>query len=166
MAVPQFVLLTVPLGLGVDTPDLVDIMKSAGASLRDWIKMQNKKVFVVVSGDLAHHHKIDESTHVMYVPDSSGGDYQTTNKISEASKDFDELIGKWVTEMTSSTLLEANERVKKVGLSYTCCGYGGFHFIQELLVNSGWKGNLQCYARPTYFGMMVAHWEPPKVSPM
>jgi aromatic ring-opening dioxygenase LigB subunit len=161
---PQWIILSSPL-----VPfarDWRERMKDAGRDLLAWIENGTERVFVLVSGDLSHHHD--------WHPELFEGHYhqslnlekckhmaETTKLFPHLATKLDDAILEWATTLDEAQLDAAFEENAKL---HSACGIFGFYFLHGLLDRLQWEmkrlldDEMTVYAHPTYYGMMVAHW--------
>ncbi|CAL8080857.1 unnamed protein product [Orchesella dallaii] len=115
----------------------------------------DRKIAVVISGDLSHYHSNDKNSPYPY---------------SLVSKVFDEFVVNWAkmdmnAETEDASSKEILEKAGGIQNEAGHCGYTGFamlHGMLEELVHQDWrfKSHFYTYQVPTYFGMMVSSWLP------
>jgi aromatic ring-opening dioxygenase LigB subunit len=103
--------------------------------------VRDKRVAVVISGDLAHTH-------------ASDGPYG----LSECAQKFDSIIEQWVQTQKSDLLIDSALQVVTDAKS---CGYSGLVMLDGLLkeANDSYESVLLSNLHPTYFGMLVAYFQ-------
>jgi aromatic ring-opening dioxygenase LigB subunit len=150
---PKCVILSVPRKRLTEPECMVTECLDLGKELGKYFSNSNKRVVVVVSGDMAHTHITNKTN-------------DFSNMSVDLSQDeadiFDQAIGTWAGDPINNekTLIDSSRIVTK----YLSCGYTGFVILQGLLKEissrgSQIKGNVLCNCHPTYYGMMVAMFE-------
>lgn len=140
---------------GVSNTKLVDIGRDIVKTTLLRKEFANKRIAVLVSGDLSHYHANDTTSPYPYSP---------------ISKVFDEYIVNWA-KMDRNAQTENNSgqellsKAAKISGQAGHCGYTGLvmlHGMLEEAVNQNWnyKSHFYTYQVPSYFGMMVASWLP------
>ena len=107
------------------------------------------KVVIVVSGDLAHTHKVSKSNLI----------YNAIPEEIDNADCYDKAIENWANDpiKNEKSLYDAGKIVK----TYLSCGYVGICILHGILSSLNKnsreiKGNVLCNLHPTYYGMMVA----------
>eukprot|EP00054_Salpingoeca_dolichothecata_P024996 m.172375 g.172375 ORF g.172375 m.172375 type:complete len:313 (+) comp25212_c1_seq2:230-1168(+) len=114
-----------------------------------------------LGGELFHHfNNLDDSVYLINSCDLAhthlaSGPYG----FSPAAEPFDRACGRWVETRNSSFLLDTAAGLVEKALS---CGFPGLVILQGLMNASplGWTSNLFSIAHPTYYGMLVAAFQP------
>jgi len=122
-------------------PELLTI----GNTLYEYFQAIPERVMIVISSDLAHTHQAD-------------GPYGYNN----ASGPFDRACGRWANFMDRNALLVDAANLVNKALS---CGFTGLVVMQGILDRAKskgkeWESNLLANFHPTYYGMMVAKFNP------
>ena len=111
----------------------------------------NKKIVIVISGDLSHTHK-----------SSSKFDFPLNLPVNIDADLYDKAIEKWANDPLKNEhcLIDMGKFIK----IYLSCGFTGFLILQGILqqLNSRSfviKGSVLCNYHPTYYGMMAARFE-------
>jgi len=148
----KVVILSQPIFKTLPANEKCNFMIKVGQQFRAFLKTldQSKRIFVIVSGDLAHTHA-HTNNEARFLPADSWTDWEPT---VEASL-FDELIESWANTLNLTKLEEAAKLVNKA----YACGMLGCAFLQGLL-DKDFNGNVHIRKAPTYFGMMVATFFP------
>ncbi|CAL8102091.1 unnamed protein product [Orchesella dallaii] len=118
-------------------------------------EFSNKKIAIVISGDLSHYHSNDTSSPYPYSP---------------FAEVFDKHVVNWAkmdrnAETEAASASEILEQAGSISEKAGTCGYTGLvmlHGMIEELVHRDWnyKSHFYTYHTPTYFGMTVASWIP------
>ena len=129
-----------------------------GSALAEWANLQEKRVFLLVSGDLAHVHGNGRAP---ALPDG-GPDPRYLNAkfptAHAAAAPFEACIAQWVTSETalstgtSKALCDAMTYVEDA----MCCGIEGFVMLDAALRSDHFCGQLLAHEVPVYYGMLVA----------
>ena len=118
---------------------MIDELISLGKDLGEYFESITEKVFVLISGDLAHTYQAD-------------GPY---GKHSSAEP-FDIAIEQWVKTLDSKYLLQEAGSLLNTAL---CCGYTGFVLLGGILesIQKSIVSEVLINTHPTYYGMIVAN---------
>ena len=125
---------------GVDTMrnELLEI-GSAIYDICNKDELGDKKINLVISGDLAHTH----------VEDGPYGYHQSATI-------FDDKVVTW----SESRQIDEVSELFELNETALACGMAGICVLQGLFNRIKVKQVLKHYARPTYFGMLVSSWLP------
>ncbi len=157
-----------PAAIYIGTPSQIHLtskLTSFGRGITKTVikrrEFANKRIAVVVSGDLSHYHSNDPAAPYQY---------------SSVAEIFDRHIVDWAQlDRKEATESESNDYllVKAGNLESQAghCGYPGFLMLHGMIqeaVHQGldykYKAHFYAYDVPTYFGMMVTGWTPAKSS--
>lgn len=118
--------------------DMIPELKNLGKDIGNYLESLNERVFILISGDMAHTYQED-------------GPYG----IHPTAEPFDKAVEKWVTTMDESFLIEKAGSNIYTALS---CGFTGFIMLDSLIKTLGKtiSTDLLVHEHPTYYGMMVA----------
>jgi len=133
------------------------ILEQFGAAISQYLaqnRQSYKRVVMVISSDLSHHHSALPSSPYPYDP---------------SAPVFDNLITQWAKLDRTGTTSESKASellVKNAGAikdSAGSCGYNGLLMLNGLIKNAVGKNckfssKFYEYAAPTYFGMMASGW--------
>lgn len=132
----------IPIGVPRSRYDSLDKMQTdldnIAKSLVDFSDNDNKKISIIISGDMSH-------THIETGP---YGFHETCTQ-------FDELIQEWVKNLTDDEL----KRLLKLNKTALACGMAGICIIQYLSQKIGLNHEFSFYDCPTYFGMIISKWD-------
>lgn len=153
----------VPPAVYIGSPPQVHISKLATIGrgiVKTTLKRKefaNKRIAVVISGDLSHYHSSDPAA---------------PYPLSSVSSVFDKHIVNWAKlDRSAANEKESNDHllVKAGSIEDQAghCGYPGLVMLHGMLqeaVHQSWyyKSNFYAYEVPSYFGMMVTSWTPSK----
>ena len=114
-------------------PELLEL----GRAMRRLIDTSDRRVLVVMSGDLAHTH-------------SAEGPYG----YSAAAEPFDLAVGEWGRSLDVRHL---RRDAAALVTDAKVCGWGGLLTMHGLLERdlAAWKSQVHALAHPTFYGMMV-----------
>ncbi len=137
---PHIIVVSTPLQRYESVTEMVPVLTMLGQHIIDFFTTIEKKVFIGVSGDLAHTH------------DANGpyGYHQT-------SKTFDELIVSWLKDETKEFPLKKALELDTTALS---CGLAPLIFLSTVQKQLKMKKEFLTYGAPTYFGMACAFFLP------
>jgi len=133
-----------PSRRNVDGQAMIPELLRVGSQIYSFLDALPERVIVVISSDLAHTHSAD-------------GPYG----FSPSAAPFDIACGKWASTLDAEPLLETAGSLLKDALS---CGYTGMVMLHGMIRSSGvaWQPRLYANFYPTYYGMLVATFLPPK----
>lgn len=138
----EVIIMSIPRKRYSDLTAMKGELKSIGSKINEIsnnVVFKDRKINVVISGDLAHAHSID-------------GAYG----FHESAKIFDEMVIQWSETREEKHLNELLE-LNKTALA---CGMAGICILQGLFNKIEVEQTLKHYSCPTYFGMMVSSWKP------
>ena len=126
---------------------MIDESIEMGNDISQYFSTLNKNIVVVVSGDLAHTHKVVTKLNLSCL-------YNLTDEADV----FDKAIEKWASDpfTNEKSLIDSGKIVK----TYLSCGFIGFLILHGVFLgirkSFDVKGNVLCNHHPTYYGMMAA----------
>ncbi|ODN01829.1 hypothetical protein Ocin01_04844 [Orchesella cincta] len=137
----------------------IDNLRNIGRDITKTVlhreEFANRKIAVVISGDLSHYHSNDPSSPYPYSP---------------FAEVFDKYVVNWAkmdrnAETENSSAYEILEKAGSLSGRAGTCGYTGLvmlHGMMEELVLREWNftSHFYTYQTPTYYGMTVASWLP------
>lgn len=115
-----------------------ETLTKLGQAVIEFCENQEISTSIIFSGDLSHTHVEDGP----YGYDSS-------------SKEFDSLVQEWSKNPKRKTF----EKILKLQKTALACGMAGISMIQGIVDKHEISINTSFYDLPTYFGMIVNHWE-------
>jgi len=158
----EFIILSTPRGVGLTREEtfkarskLLPVLHDIGGMIREWIDGLRRRVFLLVSGDLAHTHQYDMNVSPLFKPAPTWVDWSST----DSAETFDKGMEHWVSTLSRKEL----EELEPVEGRALACGYTSCFILQGILKEGRekWKGEVSVNLHPTYFGMMAALWLPP-----
>ena len=137
----DYMVLTQPTRRLNQALDMIPELVKLGQDVCSYLQNLNKKVFVLISGDMAHTYQAD-------------GPYG----IHPSAQPFDNAVEKWAKTMDKKFLVE---EAGSMLYSALACGFTGFVFLDSVLKSTKQKiiPEVFCNLHPTYYGMMVAKFE-------
>ncbi|MFX0087296.1 MAG: hypothetical protein ACFFAU_16720, partial [Candidatus Hodarchaeota archaeon] len=132
----KYMIMSIPTRRYDQAKDMIPELGSLGRHLSTYFSNLDKKVIILISGDLAHTH-------------SSESPYGFSQKAEE----FDILIENWIKTGKKELLVKTAAEILDQAL---CCGFTGLIILQGILQNIDFKSNLIIRINPTYYGMLLA----------
>ncbi|MEJ2251196.1 MAG: hypothetical protein P8Y97_16280 [Candidatus Lokiarchaeota archaeon] len=133
---PEYVILSQPLRRSENTKDMISESISLGNNLKKFFESTDKRVVIIISGDLSHTHEKE-------------GPYG----FSEEAEICDKMIQDWAASLDSQILIDKVIQILDKAL---CCGLIGFAILQGMIGDDNFKPNVLIREAPSYYGMMVA----------
>jgi aromatic ring-opening dioxygenase LigB subunit len=139
----RYIIMTQPIRRYAKAKEMTQELQQMGKLIYNFCQnhesVRSKRVLLVVSGDLAHTHSID---------DPYG--------FSPCAQPFDNFISQWIETRDSSVLIEKALDILSDAKS---CGYSGL-VILDGIIHSCMEKSIACQVyvneHPTYYGMIVA----------
>ena len=137
----EYVILTQPSRRYEHALDMIPELEKFGQDLGSYLHNLPLKVFILISGDMAHTYQED-------------GPYG----IHPSAQPFDNEVEKWANTLEKKYLVE---NAGSMLYSALACGFTGFVFLDSLMrsLKVNIKSEVLCNLHPTYYGMMVAKFE-------
>ncbi|MFX1493612.1 MAG: hypothetical protein ACFFBZ_04955 [Promethearchaeota archaeon] len=133
---PKYVILSQPLRRLEQPKELIPKTITLGNDLELFFESIEKRVVVIISGDLGHTHRAE-------------GPYG----FAEEAEIFDKMIQEWATSLDNKIL---TKEVLPLLEKAMCCGFIGFVILQGMVGNKDFTPNVLIRETPTYYGMMIA----------
>lgn len=153
-----------PVGTGeratlAATPPRCQATDAIGREIGQWAAEQAKRVFLLVSGDLAHVHGNERAPKM---EDGTADARYLNSKYPDAhpaAAQFEERMVGWVASGSAPNGARLEEAMEFVP-DAMCCGIEGFRMMHQALLTPPpalpWSTQLLAHEVPVYYGMMVA----------
>jgi aromatic ring-opening dioxygenase LigB subunit len=139
----KYVILTQPSRRINKAIDMIPELQALGSDIVSYLHTLAEKVFVLISGDMAHTYQTD-----------GPGPYG----IHPSAQPFDDAVEQWAKSLNRNFLLKEAGSMLNTALA---CGFTGFVFLDSLMssLKKNIKSQVFCNLHPTYYGMMVAKFD-------
>ena len=141
-----------------------------GATIGEWAAASASRVFLLISGDLAHVHGNGRAPRAA---DGTADPKFLNPKYPDADDSaapFEAAVLSWASQIGRDRIIGRSGKLCKDALellpSAMCCGFDGFVMLHVALQKGAPElvGAVLAHAVPVYFGMMVATFLPPGVA--
>ncbi|MFV2013860.1 MAG: hypothetical protein ACC656_00390, partial [Candidatus Heimdallarchaeota archaeon] len=134
----RLIILGIPRSRHEKIYDMQETLVRLGQTLVEFCEKQEKMFSIIFSGDLSH-------THI------ENGPYG----YDPSSKEFDKLVQNWSKNLEQ----EIFDEILKLQKNALACGMSGISMINGIADKYKLSIKSSYYDLPTYFGMIVNHWE-------